>query len=452
MLGATGDLTGRYLLPALAALAAAGRLPEGMRVVGAGRRDMGDAAFRDAAARDLDEHAADVPRAARRRVLDALGYRPFDARDPASVAAAVEGEGPVAAYIALPPALAAPAVGALAAAGLPRGSRIAVEKPFGEDLEGARELNRLLAGAARELGEHAAFRVDHFLGLAPVANILGLRLANPPLEAAWRGAHIAAIEIVWEETLGLEGRAAYYDRAGQLRDMVQNHLMQVLCLLAMEPPADLGQQALRDAKVALLRSVRPPQPDAMADRTRRARYDGYAREEGVDPGRGTETFAEVVLALDGARWGGTPVRIRTGKALARDRMEAVVRFAPAAGGPFAGAAGELRIGLGEPAEVGMVLVGATPGPHPEPAPMALAAPVPPSPLPEYARVLLDLLEGRSALSVRGDEAEEAWRIVSPVLDAWAAGAVPLEGYRPGSEGPPPLATGALSPRRRAGRR
>ena len=451
LFGATGDLAGRYLLPALAALAAAGRLPDGFQVVGAAQQDLDDQAFRKIAADRLAQYAAGRPAAARDAVVRSLRYRQVDLRDAGSVARVVCDDGadppPVAVYLALPPGLFSTAVTALGSLGLPKGSRVVLEKPFGEDLESAVALNRLLADVAGVAGEQAVFRVDHFLGLATVQNVLGMRLANRVLEPVWNSAQIEQVDIVWEETLALEGRAGYYDRAGQLRDMVQNHLLQILCLIAMEPPASLGERDLRDRKLDVLRAVRP----LRLEDTRRARYTAgrigdrtvpaYVDEDGVDPGRGTETFAEVVLELGGWRWAGTRFRLRTGKALSHARQEVVVRFRPVPRLPFGDAvepaANELRIGLdvAEPGDLILRLNGRAAGSPLELVPLTLTAELPAPELTEYSRVLLDVLDGDSTLSIRGDEAEEAWRIVEPVLEAWARGEVPLEEYPAGSDGP-----------------
>ncbi|MPY66514.1 glucose-6-phosphate dehydrogenase [Deinococcus sp. SDU3-2] len=458
LFGATGDLARRFLLPALAALHAQGDLPGGFQILGAATRKGDDEGFRRQVAEGLEEHAGDLPAASREAVLGALRYRQTDATDPQSVAAALAalpGEGPLAAYLALPPGLFAPAVRALGAAGLPPGSRVVLEKPFGENLEGARSLNALLADTYGEEAERVVFRVDHVLGMAPVQNLLGLRFANRVAQALWTGEHIEQIEILWEETLALEGRAGYYDGTGALKDVLQNHMLQVLCFAAMEPPASLNERDLRDAKVAALRSVRSLTPQAVEEQTRRARYTAgrladtggagggevpdYAAEEGVDPSRETETWAEVVLELDTPRWQGTRFVLRAGKALSARRKGIVVRFRAAEPSPFGESEdmppNEWRIGLDGPTDLGLHLSGLSAGSRPQPVPLALTGPPPESGLPPYARVLRDVLAGGSALSVRGDEAEEAWRVVTPVLEGWAAGRVPLEEYPAGSSGP-----------------
>ena len=432
LFGASGDLVGRFLLPALAALRAAGKLGDDFEVVGAAQESWSDEEFRDHAAERLAEHAADVPAEARDATARALRYRQVDFGDRANVDTVINGtgSGPLAAYLALPTGVFPAAIKALDEVGLPRGSRIVLEKPFGENLADAIELNSLLARVGPEAGPSAVFRVDHVMGMATAQNLVGMRAAGWLLEPVWNARHIERVELLWEETLALEGRAGYYDRAGALKDVLQNHVLQVLALIAMEPPATLDEGDLREAKVAALRSVRPP------SRSRRARYtagrvgerevSSYADEEGVDPARCTETFAELVLELDSERWAGTEFVLRAGKALGRKRKGALAHLR---GG------NELWIGIEGPDEIRLRLAGLAAGPPPEPAQVDLSGEPPPSDLPAYGRVLLDVLRGGCSLSVRGDEAEEAWRVMTPVLDAWGRGDVPLEEYPAGSTGP-----------------
>lgn len=369
-----GDLPRRFLLPAVDALETAGRLPAGFRLVAPERVEL----------------------------------------DPASLAAALAGAPePAAAYLALPPAVFATAIEALAATGLPQGSRIVVEKPFGEDLESARELNALLARTGVD-----AYRVDHVLGMETTQGLLALRRAGT-VEELWSGERVEQVEILWEETLALEGRAGYYDHAGALRDVLQSHMLQLLALVALNPPAADGD--LHARKLDVLRAIR------LEAGSRRARYtagrlaDGrhvpsYVDEDGVDPARGAETFAEVALELDDTRWQGTRFVLRAGKALPRRRKLALLRFR---GG------GELEIGIDGPEDTVLRLPGE------EPRKLRSAADG--EGLPAYAHVLLDVLGGTSALSVGGDEAEQAWRVVDPILAAWQAGRVPLEEYEAGSQ-------------------
>jgi len=444
--GATGDLTARYLLPGLAALRAAGDLGDEFELIATAREDWDDQRFRDWAASQLGRHAEAVPAAERAAVVAESRYRRADIGDPASVAAVIGADQPVAAYLALPPAVFPAAVCGLHEAGLPAGSRIVLEKPFGEDTGSAIALNKLLAGVAPE---QAIFRVDHFLAMATVQNLLGTRLANRLLEPLWNSSHIAEVEIVWDESLALEGRAGYYDGVGALKDMLQNHLLQLLCLVAMEPPISLGERDLRDRKVDVLRSVRPLAGDDIVRQTRRARYlaghiDGreggrdvpaYVNEDGVDPAHRTETFAEAEFRLDNWRWPDTTFRLRTGKALARDRKEVVVRFRPVPHLPFGGDAGPNQLSFGlDPEDLRLELTGI--GAHATTlAPLTMTTRLEPAELPAYGRLLHAVLTGDAALSIRGDEAEQSWEVVAPILSAWAKDLVPLEEYPAGSNGP-----------------
>ena len=426
LFGATGDLAGRYLLPALAALHTAGRLPSEFEVIGAAPQDLGDEAFRRLVGARLEEHASDVAKPSREAIVRAARYRPVDLGDRASVAALLgSAEGPVAAYLALPPALFPVAVTTLGPSA-PRGSRIVLEKPFGQDLESAVELNRLLADTLDRA--ESVYRVDHVLGMATTQNLVAMRGANGFLDAVWNGAHVEQVDILWEETLALEGRAGYYDTSGALKDVLQNHMIQLLALVAMEPHDD---EDVRDRKLDLLRSLR-------ARESRRARYTAgtlaggveapaYADEEGVDQQRGTETFVEVVMQAEVERWRGTRFVLRAGKALSDVRKMVVLRFRRSVP-----QAPELRLGIDGPEEITLQLAS---GGTESPAPLILRGP-PPVALPAYGAVLLDVLGGGNAFSVTGEEAEEAWRVVTPVLEAWDEGRVPLQEYRAGSIGPP----------------
>lgn len=444
--GATGDLTGRYLLPALARLAAARSLPPEFRLRGAGREDLDSARFREHAGERLERHAADVPAQARRTVLEQLDYVVADVTEPAAVAASFRDlPTPLAFYLALPPSLFAPTVTALSRAGIPDDSRIVAEKPFGSDQHSARELNRLLAEVA---DEDRIFRVDHFLAKQTVQNVLGLRFANRIFEPLWHAQHIRSVDIVWDETLTLEGRASYYDQAGALRDMLQNHLLQLLCLVAMEPPHTLTAHDLRDRKADVLRAVRALTPDEVARYTTRARYTAgrigdravpdYTAEPGVDPGRGTETYAAMTCWIDNWRWAGVPFRLRSGKALGENRSHIDIRFRDVPHLVFGQhekpAPNVLRLAIDpDRIELSMNLNGAGDPFDLEPASLDTA--LAPQDLPAYSRLLLDIQEGDATLSIRDDEAEEAWRIMDPVLAAWADGATPLREYAAGSAGP-----------------
>jgi glucose-6-phosphate 1-dehydrogenase len=445
IVGAGGDLTTRYLLPALARLEERDLLPDGVDVWGLAHVDQGDEGFRLQAAEALDRHAGDLTAEARARLCRRLRYHCGDATEPDHVrAVAREATGPVVYYLALPPAVFAPALEAIGAAGPADDTRVVVEKPFGQDLADARRLNRLLAEG---FGEERVFRIDHFLGLQTAQNLLGIRFGNRLFESSWHAGQIRSVDLVWDETVGLEGRAAYYDHAGAVRDMVQNHLLQLLALTALDRPAALTGDPLRDAKVAALERVRIPGPDDLARDTRRARYGAgrvgdrnlaaYVAEAGVDPARGTETFAEITLHLDDERWAGVPFRLRTGKALARDRREIRLTFEEPDAGLFpvdAGTVNALTMTM-DPDAVDLDLAVTAAHDTSQLAPARLRADCGRQDLPTYARLLLDILRGDPTFSIRGDEAEASWRIVEPILAGWEDGRVPLEEYPAGSDGP-----------------
>lgn len=456
ILGAAGDLTSRLLLPALANLKQDGHLPEGFTVVGVGLEPLTTESFREHIAAALAEFAPTVPEGDRDALVGALSYAQTDVTDAAALKVALKPEdGPLVAYLALPAPVFEPAVRALTSAGVGRDSRIVIEKPHGTDLAGVERLNELLRDTCTE---GAVFRMDHFLGKQTVQNVLGLRFANRLFEPLWTGQHIERVEIRWDETLTLESRASYYDRAGALRDMLQNHLLQILCMIAMEPPSSLSERDLRDKKVEVLRNVRDLTPGEVRRRTVRARYGAgrigervvpaYVDEPGVNPERATETFAQVTLNVDTWRWGGVPFVLRSGKALGSTRQEAIVTFreVPAMtmwrkGHPQPNKLhlrfrpDELSLdlnlnGLGDP----FVLEPAT-----------LEAELAPQEMTAYARLLLDILEGDNTLSIRADEAEEAWRIVTPILEAWQEGVVPMQEYPAGGKFEPPTPAGTASP-------
>lgn len=456
LFGVTGDLAGRYLLPALGALHAAARLPSDFRVIGASTREWDDAALRRHAGEKLDRFAPDLPKDSRDALLGALHHRQIDLSLEGSLEDALKDvtqSGPLAAYLGLPVGFFSQALDRLNRASLPKGSRIAIEKPFGTDLASARELAKRTADFTRIHGERSIYLVDFLLGMAPLQNLLTLRRANPLLESAWRREIIDRVELHWEETLGLEGRAAYFDRAGMLRDVVQNHVMQLLAHVAMELPSNVEEPgALQQARLSAVRAIRPLTARDVALDTRRARYAkgvlrgitpdaptrstvAYLDEEGVDASRDTETFAQVLLWVDTPRWRGVPFVIRTGKALAQMRKEVVLHLRPALGFADAPVASRLRIGIDQPKDLELTLLGHGGGPSDPPAALSLCAPPPPEGLPAYARVLDDFLRQRSILAVSPDEALAAWEVVTPVLDGWARGDVPMETYPAGSSGP-----------------
>jgi glucose-6-phosphate 1-dehydrogenase len=448
ILGASGDLTARYLLPAMARLKQHGHLPGELKITGIARDDWTAEAFRGHIEGGLERHTGDLEAATCGALVSGLEYRRADVSDAKELGGALgELHEPAVAYLALPPGLFAAAIEALAAIGLPEGSRVVVEKPFGVSLASAQELNRLLH---RSFREEAIFRLDHFLGIQTVQNIIGLRFANRIFEPLWSRAYIERVEIVWDETLGLEGRAGYYDSAGALLDMIQNHLLQLLCLVGMEAPITLGERDLRDRKVDLLRAVRKLSPHEVERQTVRARYSAghaggreapaYVDEEGVDASRGTETFAAVTLMVDNWRWAGVPFLLRSGKALARDRREILIHFQPVPHLAFGlerdPAPNLLHVQI-DPDRVELRASINQPGDPFRLEEIALGTDLAGADLPAYGRLLLDVIEGQPTFTIRGDEAEESWRIVEPILAVWREGLPPLLEYAAGSDGPEP---------------
>ncbi|WP_040338822.1 glucose-6-phosphate dehydrogenase [Candidatus Blastococcus massiliensis] len=451
VLGGTGDLTGRLLLPGLAELQHAGELADDLAVVAVGTHGRTDEEYRSWARDRLAAHAPRVPEAVREALVGRLGYEHGDVTVPADLRRALEraGGSPVV-YLALPNTIFLPTLEALEQAGLPDGAVIAVEKPFGRDRADARRLNEVLH---RLVPEEQVFRTDHFLAMQTVLNILGLRFANRLFEPVWNANHVERVEIVFDESLALEGRAGYYDTAGALRDMLQNHLLQQLALVAMEPPTAIDARSLSTRKADVLRAVRSPTD--MARDTVRARYTAgtvagrelpdYTAEDGVEPARGTETYAEFTVTVENWRWAGVPFRLRTGKALGSDRQEIAIWFRPVPHLAFGDGDGVpqpdvLRLRF-DPDGIALELnLNGADDPF-ELERRALDIALAPPRLSAYGLLLQEMLAGSATLSISDVEAEESWRIVAPVLAAWQADEVPLLEYPAGSDGP------ALAPSR-----
>ncbi|MFB9376314.1 glucose-6-phosphate dehydrogenase [Kineococcus gynurae] len=456
ILGASGDLASRLLMPGLARLLVSDRSEDpahghgsGLQLVGAGSEDWDDDRWREVVTRSFAEAIDAGPDAeAATAVRDGSRYAQVDVTDAEALLDLMNScTAPVAVYFALPPAVTAEACRNLVGKDLPESTRLVMEKPFGSDEAGAHELNQVVAQLVPEEHVH---RVDHFLGTSTVLGTLGVRFANRIFEPTWNAGHVERVDVFYDEDLALEGRARYYDHAGALVDMIQSHLLQVLAVLAMDAPSALDEREFRDRKAQLLRATRlagTPQ-----EASRRARYTAgtigdrdlpdYAAEDGVDPDRQTETLAEVVLHIDTWRWAGVPFRLRSGKALGRARKEAVITYKPVphlmAG--LLGTPGPTRLRLGfKPDTVSLDLNVNAPGDPFDLDGATITARLGDSELPAYGEVLAGVLDGDPLLSVRGDTAEDCWRILAPVIQAWRDDEVPLETYPAGSDGPEPTA-------------
>ena len=447
LLGASGNLTSRLLMPAIAELAEAGLLPPGFEVVGSANTDWSTADFRQHIASGLAEHAGHVATAARDAVVGMLSYRPADVTHGADVADLIGGDDRpcTLVYLALPPGLLPKVLPALSAAGLRRGDAIAIEKPFGTDLASARHLNEIIR---TRLPAPTIFRVDHFLTSELVWRIVAVRFLNRIYEPVWNAQQVERIDISWLESLTLEGRAGYYDTAGALKDMVQNHLMEVMALVLMEQPAHIDAHSFRGNRVEALRAVATPSAERIRGASLRARYTAgrigsrevpsYVDEPGVDPARGTETYAAVTLEVNNSRWAGVPITLRSGKAMPADSAEIAIHFRPLPRYLLAHypsvEPNVLRLGLQDPyVSLSTTLNGPERTADNRELLLRCSSPTARSP---YANLIREMFQGDPTLFIRGDEAEEAWRLIDPVMAAWAADEVPMQGYVAG--GPPPV--------------
>lgn len=441
VMGASGDLFERLLLPGLASLLA--HQPDRrIRVIGTGRSEVSDADWTERVRAGFEGAEDD---AAASFVVEHTAWVQADPTDAEQLRPLVEdAEGRLLLYLALPPAISIEVCDGLRALELPDRLTIVVEKPFGTDAASAAELDAQLLTL---VGEDNVHRVDHFLAMPSTLNLLGLRLTNRVVAGIWSSRDVESVEIVYDETLGLEGRAGFYDGTGALVDMIQSHLLQVLALVAMEPPARVDARDLRDQIAQALRATHLWDDDPTASSVR-GRYTAgrvesrdlpsYVDEDDVDPSLETETFAEITCQVDTERWAGVPFRLRSAKAVGTGRRELRLTLRPpnhvppGLQGPAAPEVlaidlktGDLALQLstnggGDPFRLERRTL-TTELPEPRMAP--------------YGEVLRAALDDDPRLSVRGDVAVRCWEIVEPVRRAWAAGHVPLLDYAAGSDGP-----------------
>ncbi len=461
--GASGDLTARKLLPALSQLAAHGLLPDGFAVIGVARSHLGDDGWQrvmtEATATKSDAWTQIV--AASRYVAGDYGDHDTHAQlglilDELDQRRTTPGNRVF--YLATVPAVFADIIRALGRAGLTKAPsdtaqvRVVIEKPFGHDLASARQLDRELHEV---LTEDQIYRIDHYLGKETVQNVIALRFANAIFEPIWNRRYVDHVQITVAEALGVEHRGSFYESAGALRDIVQNHVMQVLALTLMEPPATVDPVGIRDEKVKVLRAVDVLSSAEVPGDVVRGQYAGgvvdgkelpaYRDEEGVAADSQTETFVAMKLCIDNWRWADVPVYVRTGKRLPARSTEVVMQFKPVPHLPFAAPQATglhpnvllLRI---QPDEGVCLRFGAkVPGQTFEVRDVAMNFSYrntfnedPPD---AYERLLLDALIGDPTLFIRGDEVEQAWQICDPILAAWRSGDVPLARYESGTWGP-----------------
>ncbi|MFW6640646.1 glucose-6-phosphate dehydrogenase [Nocardiopsis algeriensis] len=456
--GGTGDLSMRKLLPALYLLDRDGNLDSRTRIVAVSRNGLTDADLRGKAESAVrGHHAVQVVEAGvLRRFLDRLSHVTVDpGGDPSGwtdlAAALLPGRDRVF-YLAVPPMAFGAICTGLDGAGLVTpDSRVVMEKPLGHDLASSQALNDEVA---RVFPEDRTYRIDHYLGKETVQNLLVLRFANVFLEPLWNSRWIDHVQITVTETVGVGGRKGYYDTSGAMRDMVQNHLLQLLCLTAMEPPASYDPDAVRDEKLKVLQSLRPITGEQVLQDTVRGQYGrgvvngvevpGYLDEPGGSDTSNTETYAALRAEISNWRWAGVPFYLRTGKHLDRARSEIVIRFRevphPIFPGTNAAGTGSLVIRLQPDEGINLTMLTKMPGAgalqlRPVPLELSFADTFATRSPEAYERLLTDVLAGDSTLFMRRDEVEAAWRWVDPVIEAWNGLSTGPETYPAGGVGP-----------------
>jgi glucose-6-phosphate 1-dehydrogenase len=456
--GASGDLARRKLLPAVYNLAEAGLLPEPFAIAGVARPPLADDAYRTEVRANIEkEEGEPLDPALWERIGHRLHYISGELNDAALYDRLKTVLGDIGRrdnvppnylfYLAIPPELFATVGRHLAESGLAEERegwrRVVVEKPFGYDLESARRLNAELTAGLRE---SQIYRIDHYLGKETVQNILAFRFANGIFEPIWNRRYVDHVQMDVTEAHGIGNRGAYYDKAGALRDIVQNHMFQLLALVGMEPPVSFAAEAVRDEKVKLLRAVTRLTPAVVNTDAVRAQYEGYRREPHVAAGSRTETYAALRLVLDNWRWAGVPFYLRTGKRLADRHTEVSVHFKPAPFTLFRETPVEctnpnvLRLLIQPEEGISLSFDAKVPGPLERldtvKMDFSYAAHFKREPSTGYETLLFDAMAGDQTLFHRMDIVEAGWDVVQPILDAWSRDtASPLAAYAPGSWGP-----------------
>jgi glucose-6-phosphate 1-dehydrogenase len=460
--GATGDLAARMLLPSLYYLDADGLLPGPLKIVGSARTVMSPEAYVERVRRDLETRVDDLDEAVWARFAQRLDYSDADVSRPEGFAGVVAAVGDAAAiyFLALSPSLYGAVCRGLEATGLACDDcRIILEKPLGKDLETSRAIN---AEVSRVFAESRVFRIDHYLGKETVQNLLALRFANTLFEPLWNNLAVDHVQITIAETEGVGDRWGYYDEYGALRDMVQNHMLQLLSLVAMEPPADSSADSVRDEKVKVLKSLRPFTSAEAHQMSVRGQYRsgvvggkstlGYLEEKGG--ASDTETFVALRADIDNWRWAGVPFFLRTGKRLPERRTQIVIQFKPLPHSIFGARddllANRLVIDLQPDEDISLLLNNRGPGligARLQALPLSLSLAGNGRRRIAYERLFLDAMAGNPALFVRRDEVELAWAWIDGVAKAWNELGMATRSYAAGSWGPP----GAFALLERTGR-